>query len=195
METNEMTPEKSLRIISDAIAKSRRDIERNSGTPMIFWGIIVLVFSIGVWMVLRYTENPLWNFLWFGVPVVGWTLSRFCVKEKCVKGAKNIINETIGNIWIGYGIFATSIALVLAFIAPQHIGAVIIALLGYGTFMTGMTLKNGYIIAGGIITGIGGATALLALKTYDATLLFTAASVVSLIVPGIMMNLKAKKNL
>ena len=195
METNEMTPEKSLRIISDAIAKSRRDIERNSGTPMILWGTTVLAFSIAVWLVLRHTENPMWNFLWFGVPVAGWILSRFCIKDRCVKGVKNIINETIGNIWIGYGIFATSIALVLAFIAPQHIGAVMIALLGYGTFMTGMTLRNGGITAGGIITGIGGAAALLALETYDATLIFTAASIVSLIVPGIMMNLKAKKNL
>ena len=35
METNEMTPEQSLQVISDAIAKSRKDFERKAGTPMI----------------------------------------------------------------------------------------------------------------------------------------------------------------
>lgn len=187
-----MTPEKSLQIISESIARSRRDFERNSGTPMIIWGIVVMTFSIIVWFLLRYTQNPAWNFLWFGVPVLGWPISHLCTKDKCAKGAKNIINETIGQIWMGFGIFATVIALILAFINPQQIGIIIISLLGYGTFMTGMTLRNGYITAGGIITGIGGSVAILLLKTYDASLIFTAASLVSLILPGIMMNRKAK---
>ncbi len=189
-----MTPEKSLSIISDAIARSRKDFERNSGTPMILWGCIVFVFSIITWLLLRSTENPLWNFLWFGVPAVGWILSHICLKGKEIKGAKSIINETIGQIWIGYGIFATVIALMLAFIAPHNIGSIIIALLGYGTFMTGIILKNGYITAGGLITGIGGAAGLLLLQSYDSGLIFTVASFSSLILPGIMMNRKADKN-
>lgn len=35
METNELTPEKSLQIINEAIEKSRKDFEKNSGSPMI----------------------------------------------------------------------------------------------------------------------------------------------------------------
>lgn len=194
METNGMTPEKSLQIISDAIARSRKDFERNSGTPMVLWGVTLLAFSLITWLLLRSTENPLWNFLWFGVPAVGWLLSRICLKDKGINGAKSIINETIGEIWIGYGIFATVIALILAFIAPQQIGTILIALLGYGTFMTGMILKNGYITAGGLITGIGGVAGLLLIQNYDSVLIFTAASFSSLILPGIMMNRKAKKD-
>lgn len=189
-----MTPEKSLQIISDAIARSRKDFERNSGTPMVLWGVTLLAFSLITWLLLRSTENPLWNFLWFGVPVVGWLLSRICLKDKGINGAKSIINETIGEIWIGYGIFATVIALILAFIAPQQIGTFMIAMLGYGTFMTGRILKNGYITAGGLITGIGGVAGLLLIQNYDSVLIFTAASFSSLILPGIMMNRKAKKD-
>lgn len=194
METNGMTPEKSLQIISDAIARSRKDFEKNSGTPMVLWGVTVLTFSLITWLLLRSTENPLWNFLWFGVPIVGWLLCKFCLKDKGINGAKSIINETIGEIWIGYGIFATVIALLLAFIAPQQIGTILIALLGYGTFMTGRILKNGYITAGGLITGIGGAIGLLLIQNYDSALIFTAASVSSLILPGMMMNRKANKD-
>lgn len=195
METNGMTPEKSLELISDAIARSRRDFERNSGTPMILWGTVVFVFSVALWIILKHTGNPLWNFLWFAVPLVGWPLSHFCIKESGTRGARNFINETIAQVWIGYGIFATAVAAALAFIIPQHIGPVLIALLGYGAFMTGMILRNRYIAAGGILTGAGGAVALSVLGTYDATLVFTAAAIVSLIVPGMMMNRKASKSL
>lgn len=63
MEANDMTPEKSLQLISEAISKSRRDFEKNSGTPMIIWGITLMVFSLIIWLILRTTGNPLWNLL------------------------------------------------------------------------------------------------------------------------------------
>lgn len=121
METNELTPEKSLEIISDAITKGRREFEKNSGTPMIFWGCIILVFSIVIWMILKQTENPLWNFLWFGVPAIGWPLSLICIKDTGIKGAKNFINETVKQVWTGYGIFATAIAAIQGCMAPLSI--------------------------------------------------------------------------
>ena len=190
METKEMTPEKSLQVISDAIAKSRRDFEKDAGTPMILWGAVVLVFSILIWILLRTTGNNMWNCLWFGIPVAGWPLSHFFLKGKEVKGAKNFVNDTITQIWITYGIFAVVIALALMFLAPEHIGAITMALLGYGTAMTGMVLKNSFITAGGFITGICGVVAIFLLKTVDATAIFAVAAIVSLILPGIMMNRK-----
>lgn len=192
MEANDMTPEKSLQLISEAISKSRRDFEKNSGTPMIIWGITLMVFSLIIWLILRTTGNPLWNLLWFGIPAIGCPATRILTKGPKVNGAKNFINATIGQIWIGYGIFAVATALTLVFTMPQLTGPVNIAMLGYGSFMTGMLLKNRYITAGGIITGIGGVAALAILKTYDATLMFTLASLTSLIIPGIMMNINNK---
>lgn len=190
MEANEMTPEKSLQVISDTIAKSRRDFERNAGKPMILWGLVVLVFSIVIWITLRTTGNLMWNMLWFGIPVVGWPLSHILLKDKEVKGAKNFVNDTIGQIWISYGIFAVVIALALIFIASEYIGVITLALLGYGAVMTGFVLRNNYVIAGGFITGICGVVALLMFKTVDVTAVFIVASFFSLILPGIMMNRK-----
>jgi cobalamin synthase len=188
METNEMTPEQSLQVISDAIAKSRKDFERNAGTPMILWGAIVLVFSVVIWLLLRTTDNLLWNFLWFGIPLTGWPLLHIYLKDKEIKGARNFVNDTIGQIWIGYGIFALLTAGALSFIAAEYIGVITMTLLGYAAAMTGMVLKNRFITIGGFITGIGGVVALCMFRTCDVTLAFSVASVVSLILPGIMMN-------
>ena len=57
--------------------------------------------------------------------------------------------------------------------------------------MTGFVLKNNYIIIGGFLTGIGCTIALFYTKVEFTPLFFTMASILNLIIPGIMMNKKA----
>lgn len=192
MEANEMTPEKSLQIISDAIAKSRRDFEKNSGTPMIIWGTVVIVFSLAVWFLTRTTGNVCWNFLWFGVPVVGAVLMASMPKGRCPENTGNFISRSIGQIWIAYGIFATVLSAAFSIMAaPHYIGYITAVLLGFAAVMTGVILKNRFITVGGFVTGIGCTIALFLVQQADSTLFFAAAAILNLLVPGIMMNRKA----
>ena len=191
METNGLTPEKSLQIINEAIEKSRKDFEKNAGSPMIIWGSVVFIFSIAVWVMLTLTGNLNWNFLWFGIPVVGWVLFPIVLKGKCKSGGKSFISRSIGQIWLTYGIFATVLATVFAFIAPHLTGYLTVAMLGFAAAMTGFVLKNNYITIGGFITGIGCTIALFCFQIL-APLWVAVASVLNLIVPGIMMNKKAE---
>ena len=192
METKEMTPEQSLQIISDAIAKSRRDFEKNSGTPMIIWGAVVIAFSLAVWYLTKSTGNDLWNFLWFGVPVVGVVLTSLLLKDRCPENTGNFISRSIGQIWIVYGVFATVLSAAFSIMAaPQYIGYITAVLLGFAAAMTGIVLKNRFITAGGFITGIGCTIALFLVQQTDSTLFFAAAAVLNLLVPGILMNRKA----
>lgn len=193
MENKEMTPEMSFKIISDAIAKSRKDIEKNGGTPLIAWGIIVVVFSFIIWMLLRKTGNPEWNFLWFSIPIAGWPVNSIITKKNSTSAGKSFINRILGQIWMSYGIFATVLAAAFAFINPMQIGYIIAVLLGYASTMTGLILKNNFIIVGGFITGIGCTLGLFYVQVYDATLFFAVAAVLNLIVPGIMLNRKVNK--
>ena len=187
-----MTPEKSLQIISEAIAKSRRDFEKNAGTPLVTWGVIVLLFSILVWFILQETSNMNWNLLWFGIPVVGWPLSMLLSKGKQRESNTTFISKTLGQIWVAYGIFATVLSAAFTFIEPSLIGFMTAVLLGFAATMTGIILKNNYITAGGLITGIGCTIALFFVESLDATLLFGVAAILNLIIPGYMMNKKAK---
>lgn len=191
METNELTPEKSLQIINEAIEKSRKDFEKNSGSPMIIWGSVVLIFSIVILLMLKMTGNLSWNFLWFGIPVLGWPLSSLLLKGKCKDGGKSFISNTIGQVWITYGIFATVLSVVFAFMAPQFTGYITAVLLGFSAVMTGLILKNGYITAGGFITGLGCTVALFFANNEIIPLFFALASILNLIIPGIMMNKRA----
>lgn len=192
MEKENMTPEKSLQIISEAIARSRRDFEKNAGTPLITWGCIVLVFSILVWFMLRETNNANWNFLWFGIPIIGFPLTRTQLKGEQKESATGFISKTLGHIWIMYGIFATVLATAFAFIAPHYSGFLTAVLLGFAATMTGVILKNNYITAGGILTGTCCTIALFFVGKWDASLLFAIAAIINLIIPGTIMNKKAK---
>jgi len=192
METNVMTPEKSLQIINEAIEKSRKDFEKNAGSPMIIWGVVVLIFSIAIWLLLTMTGNLNWNFLWFGIPAAGFPLCSIVLKDKCKAGGESFISKTLGQIWTTYGVFATILSAVFAFTAPQYTGYTITVLLGFAATMTGFILKDRYIIAGGFITGLGCTIALLFSQNEFVPLYFSAASILNLIIPGIMMNQRAK---
>ena len=192
MEANSMTPEKSLQIISEAIAKSRRDFEKNAGTPLVTWGCIVLIFSILIWSILKHSNNAIWNLLWFGIPIVGWPLTLVLSKGKQRETNTTFISKTLGQIWVAYGIFATVLSTTFTFIDPSFIGFMTAVLLGFAATMTGIILKNSYITAGGLVTGIGCTIALFFIKSVDATLLFGVAAILNLIIPGYMMNKKAK---
>lgn len=194
METNEMTPEKSLQLITDAITRSRRDFEKNAGTPMVLWGTLVLLFSVAVWLLLTLTDNPYWNSLWFVLPLVGWPLSAFVLKNKCVVGAKNFINDLLAQIWTVFGIFATVLAVIFVFVAPQYIAHYISVLMGFAAAMTGVVLKNKYYTLCGLLTGIGCPLAFCLLEGYAVTLIFALVALIDLLIPGIQMNRKAAKN-
>lgn len=188
METNEMTTEKSLQIIGDAIAKSRRDFERNAGKPMILWGTIVMLFSILTWGVFRLTGDPVWFCLWFGVPLVGYPLTVLIVKKDKNKTTKNFVNQTLGQVWGIYGIFATALAVAFSFIDPTYIAFAIALLMGFATAVSGLILKNTWFMVGGLVTGIGCPIILTLVHSADLNLMFAAIALVDLLIPGLFIN-------
>ena len=188
METNEMTTEKSLQIIGDAIAKSRRDFERNAGKPMILWGTIVMLFSILTWGVFRLTGDPVWFCLWFGVPLVGYPLTMLIVKKDKNKTTKNFVNQTLGQVWGIYGIFATALAVAFFFIDPTYIAFAIALLMGFATAVSGLILKNIWFMVGGLVTGIGCPIILTLVHSADLNLMFAAIALVDLLIPGLFIN-------
>ena len=189
MDTNEMTPEKSLQVISEAISRSRRDFEKNAGRPMILWGVIVIFFSFLTWGVFKLTGDPTWFCLWFGVPVVGYPLTLRLIKRDRKKTTKNFVNETLGQIWSIYGIFATVLSVAFCFIDPSYIAFAVAVLMGFATAASGLILKNRWIMAGGLLTGIACPIALALVNSADLNLMFAAVALVDLVIPG-MMNCK-----
>ncbi len=208
MEKN-LTPEESLAIITKNIEQSRKDMVRNGGTPMLLWGGLVFVFSLAIYFLWVRTYNPNWNYLWFLMTAIGYTVFAFLPKRKGPK-VEGIISTVLGKVWLAFGILAIStpsITLIIFRIVKDIIPAsmysgvvffpitlITIALLGLATSITGFILKNGWIAAAGIISGTVGAAFAIALNGPEQTLLLTGISVIGLIIPGIILNIQSKRN-
>ena len=204
MESNELNPEKSLQIISEAVRRSRREFEKNAGTPLIIWGMSILLLSLVVWLVWKSTDNPAWNFLWFST-IILWIVFSIIdkKKEKKVK-TKNFLGEIIGYVWISYGIFAIGLSAVSCFIFSSNFNLniylssvflvpIIGILLGFSAMITGLLVKNLWIVIAGIINGLGSPIASGFLDGADTTLLISIASLITLLIPGIILNLQSRK--
>ncbi len=208
MEKN-LTPEESLAIISRNLEQSRKDMVRKGGTPMLLWGGLVFVFSLAIYFLWTRTYNPAWNYLWFAMSAIGYTVFAFLPKKKAPK-VESFISTVINKVWIAFGILALatpSVTLVIFRIIkdliPSGIFSGIVffpitlittALLGLATAITGLILKNGWIAAAGIICGIVGTAFAIALNGPEQILLLTGVSVIALIIPGLMLNIQSKRD-
>ena len=196
MEQNEMTPEKSLKLMAEVINKSRKDLEKNSGTPLLFWGIVVAVTAMVVEFLLSKTGNQAWNYLWFAIPVVGGALSPVVLKKRTETRAKNFLGEVIGYIWLLYGVITFLLALIIVFAIPglkPFLTLATVLLLGFATSLSGIILKSNIIVGSGIVVALGGVI-LLSMLDGAGTIALTIglAVIIALIIPGIVLNLKSK---
>lgn len=196
MEQNEMTPEKSLKLIAEVINKSRKDLEKNAGTPILFWGIVVAVTALVIELLISKTGNVAWNYLWFAIPVVGGALSPVVLKKKTETRAKNFLGEIVGYIWLLYGAVTITLSLIIVLAIPALLPFLALAnvlLMGFATALSGIILKSGTIVGSGIVVALGGVV-LLSMLDGAGTIALTIglAAIIALIIPGIVLNLKSK---
>ena len=199
---NELTAERSLEIIKRQIEQSRKDTEKNSGTSLIVWGTMVFITALLVWYLWSTTGQGAWGFLWFAMAFIGWMLMIWQgKKEKRTHLPKTIITQMMSNVWLAFGIFASSFPILMFVVAPLLFGkfalgygitSIIVLLLGMSTTITGLLLKNGWITAGGIVGGLAGAASAMLIQGPDEMLVMAGVSLVSLVIPGIMINWRTK---
>lgn len=206
-EKNNMTAERSLEIIRESIERSQRAITKNSALPLIWWGSVVVVFSLLILYLWKYQGGPVWNVLWLALWPLGYLGNRLIDKHQ-TPAPPSFVGKTIGHIWASFGIVCGLIGWTVCFIglgvlpmeliAPQgHVVCIsltsIIALcFGMGSTITGFVLKSLAIEICGIIGGVGGFFLALQFGGAEQLYVMSAVSVISLIIPGLIVYLQNK---
>lgn len=203
METNENTldPRRSLELIADMVANSRRRLERHIGTPLLAWGIVITAVTVAVWGALTATGNPLWNLLWFAIPLIGWPLDRLTRRRLDTEpAARTWFDGMLSGIWtlfggvaIGLGCIAVALPLLHITSLPLPIVQLLILLLGFANGATGILLHNRAMLAIGILTAVSGTAFAFSIAGYDVLLLFAGIAALNVIVPGWLLNRRARK--
>ncbi|MCR5276965.1 MAG: hypothetical protein K6D54_04795 [Bacteroidales bacterium] len=191
MEQNkEMTAQQSLAIIAESMNNSRKAILRSSAPYFILWGILLTVVSLVIYFLWHASGHPVWNMLWFAMPVLGYA-SAFLLRKKEGPVPTNEIGRLLGPIWGTFGVFSMCLSAIAVFFVPMNISLIIVIILGLAESISGVVLKNWPITVAGAILGIGGAVAASLLQGAEQLFLFTLGGIL-LVLTGLIIKFQYK---
>ena len=193
MQENPLNEKESLELITRMIQNTQKKMERGAGRPFLIWGYATAISTLLIWIVIRLTLNYQFNYLWFMIPVIGGVF--MLLRKKQPKGVRTYIDKVITYIWIvlgGTG-FLLSMMSIFSVMWNFPILFIIIIIMGMGSVLTGLVTDFKPVVIGGIIGLIISVPHHL-INDYDVKMLtFVLAFIVTYIIPGHILNYRAKK--
>lgn len=209
MEDKKINERESIEIITSMIARTKERYNLGDGNIMLMWGYLTLSISVLVWVLLAVTHNPAVNWLWFLIWIIGGIATPIMAKKNAVKkGAKTYTDKIISRLWsiVGYSAISSTFAclgLLLGVGVDAWSAMFVFALIivPFAEIANGIVLNEASYMWGGSI-GLAAGIFLtcciagkVALTASWVLPLFIAAYICMMIIPGHVINHKAKKGL
>ena len=206
MEDKKLTEKESLEVITSMIARTKVRY-LGSGNILLMWGYLAVFTSILVWILLAATQQNVWNWLWFAIPVIGMPLTSIMERrEKRTDCAVTYSDKITSHLWSIFGV--SEIVLTFICLGFSLIGGIkcwtamivyTIIAAPFAEIAQGLIVKEKSLTWGGIV-GLAIGMVLVCCVTGKIPLLanwfmplFILFWVVMMIVPGHIINHKAKK--
>lgn len=170
-----------------------------SGNSFLFWGYLTLAVSIAIFLLLYITGNQSWFWLGIVIPVIG-CLYTYWVSRRNGKKTMSYVDKVISNVWQIVGGTCTIIAL-LALNYGNNIAILplLLLVLSVGAGITGSVIQEksfyncsafGIAISLGMLFNINS----IVEGPLRQVFAFALAITVVMIIPGHMVNRKAKRS-
>lgn len=204
MEERQLNEKESLELITQMINSSKKNMEVGQGNIMLFWGYFTTALSIILFLLVSLTHSYIWSWGWMLMFAV-WPVIAHKKKQELPR-VVTYTDKVISQVWkvMGGMFIITFITIaVMEFIFARHIDFILMLPLsliycGIGVSITGIIIQErwmtytplvAFIIAIYMLTRImiGGNVPLL------WYLYFGLAFVFMMIIPGHIVNHKAKK--
>ncbi|WP_304590240.1 hypothetical protein [Duncaniella muris] len=206
MEDKKLTEKESLEVITSMIARTKVRY-LGSGNILLMWGYLAVFTSISVWILLAATQQNVWNWLWFAIPVIGMPLTSIMARrEKRTDGAVTYSDKITSHLWSIFGV--SEIVLTFICLGFSLIGGIkcwtampvyTFIAAPFAEIAQGLIVKEKSLTWGGIV-GLAIGMVLVCCVTGKIPLLanwfmplFILFWVVMMIVPGHIINHNAKK--
>lgn len=199
MEDRKLNERESLELIAQMIRNTRRNLDAGGGNMFLLWGYTGVVVTLGVWAALYFTNCTacLWGF--WTLPVVGWLLSWwFGRRWRKQQGAKDYTDRVVGQVWQMIGIACCGVAVFATLYQAYGLILPLCAMLvSLGSLLTGIIIR--YTLFSGL-PSLGFAWSLVLVfqvvssGVSSATLLvFAVIVLLSLVIPGHVLNRRARR--
>ncbi len=192
MEEKQLNSAESLELITRMILQTRSRVERNAAQPFLVMGYLTVATSVAVWFAVRETLDPVWNLLWFIIPLVGIVYNLLRRRGKRRQEVSTYIDRVVGFIWWVFGIAAVLCSL-LTFFARLEILFLILLLMGMATALTGLVIRFRLCVVSGLVSAFVLAPLCLFTKGVDQCLIFAAVFVVMMVIPGHLLDFKCRR--
>lgn len=207
MEERKITEQESVAIIKAMIERTRERYMLGEGNIMLMWGYLCVAVAALVWVLLLLTHNPVVNWLWFLIWIIGGILTPVMARKQAVrKGAKSYIDKVVSGIWsmVGFSaIAATFCCLGFLLIGGKDTWEM---MLGFALVIVpcaeiaqGIVMNEKSMICGGSAGLLAGVFTLcciaggVALHASWFMPVFICAFIFMMVIPGHIINNKARK--
>ena len=206
MEEKKMTERESLELITSMIQRTRERYV-GDGNILLMWGYLSVAVAALVWMMLVATHNQAWNWLWFLIWIIGGTATPIMARRHQVKyGVKSYSDKLTDQIWtiVGYSAIVATLCC-LGFMLFKGIDtwkmmlAFAMIIVPMAEMAQGIVVKEKSLVTGGAIGLAAGIFTLcciiggVQLGVHWFMPLFIVAFICMMIIPGHIINRKAKQ--
>lgn len=190
METDKLSPEKTLELIADVITQARNKFEEN-GFIYMFWGALIALTSFSQFALLA---NGSYDNHWYPYLLmpIGGIYSYVYYSRKKGKRKHNVIGKTISSLWIVLLINTMIYGFVFANNLRSNLIPIILTLVSIGTIVSGTSIKSKLILISGIFVGLSAYVSFF-LEWFYQPLLMGIVSVIAFFIPGVLLMIQKRE--
>ena len=209
MEDKKLNNQESLELITSMINKTKRRLHIGEGNMLLWWGYTSAIVGLLVGVSLLLTNgNTACNWLWFLIWIIGG-IGMLVIKRKdknrIEKEPFTYVDRISSNLWGTIGwmfVLGTLMSIGFQFFGKDTWVVMLVfgfLLAGFGSTMQGYIIQEKSMVAGGAFSLVVGTFVLccvlsgVKLAVYWVIPLFIVCFIVMMIIPGHVLNAKAKK--
>lgn len=207
MEERKITEVEGIEIIASMISRTRERLVKGCGDILLMWGYLTIAVAALIWVLLVTTGNPAVNWLWFLIWIIGGIATPIMAKRKRMEtGAMSYTDRLTSDMWsvVGFtAIASTFLCLGFLLIGGKDSWSMMFAfaliIVPVAEIMQGLVIKEKSLIAGGSVGLLIGLFTMCCISAHTVLLatwfmpLFIIAFAAMMIVPGHILNSKAKR--
>lgn len=191
MEERILNEKDSYELIQRMILNSQRRLEKEHALPFLIFGYLTILSSLSVWLLLKQTGNPMWNFLWLSIPLLGYVVL-VLMRRKNRPMVRTFIDKAVDSVWLvcGITVLVASFAPVIDHAMP--ILFVVALLMSVATTITGGITRVRLLVVSGSL-GILLSLAQLSVAGLNSILFFAVNFLLMMVIPGHILYAKGRK--
>jgi hypothetical protein len=191
MEQENFSPQDSIAVIQDMIAKAKNNIGDNS-TQLLLWGWVTFAAFISQFLLKNVADCRQHYLVWMVIVPAAIVSTYIGKKQKRAYKATGYIQDAMGYLWMGMGISFFVLCVIFSKLGwGSNIYPFFILMYGLGTFVSGKLLQFTPLVAGGIAAWLLAVAA--SFVAYDYQMLLGAAAIMaSYIIPAHILHKTSK---